>query len=95
MQVCHHFLITGRVQGVSFRYYAHRKALELNLVGWVRNRRDGKVEALACGNANDVLAFQHWLAQGPTLAQVTKVDTTPVPYQSFTQFTIQDGLFDD
>ncbi|MEK7991063.1 MAG: acylphosphatase, partial [Thiotrichaceae bacterium] len=75
MQICQHFFITGRVQGVSFRYYTHHKAVELGLAGWVRNLTDGRVEAVACGNASAIALFQSWLAQGPTLARVSHIET--------------------
>ena len=42
-----HLLITGRVQGVGFRYYMEYKARQFNIAGWVRNRRDGSVVLLA------------------------------------------------
>ena len=46
--VCH-YLVKGRVQGVGFRWYVHREAAALNLLGWVRNTEDGHVEVLASG----------------------------------------------
>jgi acylphosphatase len=91
MQICQHFFITGRVQGVSFRYYTRHKAIELGLVGWVRNLTDGRVEAVACGDARAMALFQNWLAQGSTLAKVTHIETKTLPYQQFDNFQILDS----
>lgn len=88
MQLCQHFLITGQVQGVSFRYYTKRKATELDLTGWVRNLTDGRVEIIACGSAGAMSTFQQWLIQGPTLARVTDVEVKTMPMQQFDNFQI-------
>jgi acylphosphatase len=65
--------IEGRVQGVGFRYWIERVAGELGLAGWVRNRRDGAVEALFCGAADDVAEMLERCRDGPPAAQVTAV----------------------
>lgn len=67
------FVIEGRVQGVAFRATTQRVATELGLAGWVRNRDDGAVEALAMGSEDQLAAFADWLWRGPRLAQVTAV----------------------
>ncbi len=92
MQICQHFLIVGRVQGVSFRYYTRHKAIELNLTGWVRNLTNGGVEIIACGEASAMASFQQWLAKGPTLAKVTNVETKTLPLQQFDSFKILDTI---
>ena len=69
--------IRGRVQGVGFRYSLHEEAVRLGLSGWVRNRRDGSVEALVQGPAPAVEAMRRWAAHGPPAARVTAVDATP------------------
>lgn len=69
-----HFRISGRVQGVSYRANAQHKARELGLVGWVRNCTDGRVEALARGDAGALKAFEAWLWQGPQFAEVSLVE---------------------
>jgi acylphosphatase len=66
-------LITGRVQGVGFRFYAQRKARELGLTGWVRNRRDGSVEAVIQGAPAAVEAMIAWARRGPSSAVVADV----------------------
>ncbi|MDQ6916967.1 MAG: acylphosphatase [Pseudomonadota bacterium] len=68
-------LIRGRVQGVGFRYALADEARARKLRGWVRNRRDGCVEAIVAGPAADVDAIVAWSRRGPAAAQVTAVDT--------------------
>lgn len=71
--VTRHLRIFGRVQGVGFRFSAQRKALELGVTGWVRNCRDGSVEAMAQGKAEAVEAMIAWARRGPASAQVSEV----------------------
>jgi acylphosphatase len=78
MNTCKHCLVSGRVQGVAFRYYTRKEALHLNLTGWVRNLPDGRVEVWACGEIAAVTKFCDWLSQGPTLAQVIDVQCQTV-----------------
>ena len=69
--------IRGRVQGVGFRYALADQARERHLCGWVRNRRDGCVEALVAGPAADVEALIAWAHRGPPAARVTEVTVEP------------------
>jgi len=74
--------ITGRVQGVSYRYWTHGEATRLGLSGWVRNEADGSVAALFAGPAADVASMVEICWQGPRMARVTGVQTTlaaPIP----------------
>ena len=66
--------VEGRVQGVGYRAYAADEALRLGLRGWVRNRRDGQVEALVEGDEKAVQAFVDWCARGSPHARVRSVD---------------------
>lgn len=66
-------LITGRVQGVGFRYWTERVARELGLTGWVRNRGDGSVEAVFTGSPDDVGEMLDRCREGPAPAAVTSV----------------------
>ncbi len=70
---CLHLLISGRVQGVGFRFGAAKVARDLGLRGWVRNLPDGRVEIMAEGERAKLQALRDWTAQGPPLAKVTEV----------------------
>jgi acylphosphatase len=65
--------IEGRVQGVGYRYWAEGAATALGLAGWVRNRRDGTVEALFAGPAGDVAQMLDRCHDGPPGSNVTVV----------------------
>jgi acylphosphatase len=71
-----HLRVTGRVQGVSFRAWTAEMAGSLQLEGWVRNRRDGSVEALLSGHPDAVDQMVKVCQQGPPDAQVEKVEIT-------------------
>jgi len=73
MMITRHLHITGRVQGVGFRFYTQRKAQELGVAGWVRNCRDGSVEAIVQGEPGAVDTMIAWARRGPPSAQVTGV----------------------
>ena len=63
-----------RVQGVFYRSSAQRYAQSLELTGWVRNLRDGRVELLACGEASVLAELEKWLEIGPEYAKVTNIE---------------------
>lgn len=66
-------LISGRVQGVSFRYYTRQKAAEVGVHGWVRNLMNGQVEAWVQGEAQAVARMVNWCRQGPPSARVDEI----------------------
>lgn len=68
-----HVTIDGRVQGVGFRAFVLRKASELGVKGWVRNRRDGRVEVVAEAERTALDKFLVALRRGPSAAMVTQV----------------------
>ncbi|MEO8566222.1 MAG: acylphosphatase [Betaproteobacteria bacterium] len=72
--IARRLVIAGRVQGVGFRYAFADEARMRGLGGWVRNRRDGRVEALVSGPAPDVDAMIAWARVGPPAARVSSVD---------------------
>ncbi len=82
------FLISGRVQGVSFRAYTKFEAQKLGLIGWVRNLGNGDVEALVCGDASAVNLLHEWLRRGPPLAKVLHVQADPSDDPDTTVFEI-------
>ena len=82
-------IIEGRVQGVFFRHHTHEKAFQLGVLGWVRNRRDGKVEAVLEGDRGRVDQLIQWLHRGPEEAQVRKVNVTWEPFTGeFEDFSV-------
>jgi acylphosphatase len=72
-ETCLHVRITGRVQGVAYRAWAQDQAEALGLSGWVRNCRDGNVEAVICGPRETVQAMIEACRAGPRLARVDEV----------------------
>lgn len=74
---CVRLSISGRVQGVYYRASCRAEAERLGLNGWVRNTRDGRVEALAEGPREAVDRLIDWCRQGPALAFVTGVEVSP------------------
>lgn len=74
MRVTRHLRIAGRVQGVGYRYALGAEAQANGISGWIRNRRDGTVEAVVQGDAQAVEEIIAWAKRGPTTARVTKVD---------------------
>ncbi|HVL77231.1 MAG TPA: acylphosphatase [Noviherbaspirillum sp.] len=68
-----HLKITGRVQGVGYRASFEAQARALRLRGWVRNRRDGSVEALVDGDEDAVAQMVGWAHEGPPAARVDAV----------------------
>lgn len=75
-------VITGRVQGVGYRDALKARAESLGVSGWVRNRRDGSVEAVLQGSRDAVEATLAWARRGPALARVSEVRTSPLDPQS-------------
>jgi len=69
-----HLRVEGLVQGVCYRASARDHAARLGLSGWVRNRSDGAVEAVAEGDAASVALFVAWCERGPPMARVERVE---------------------
>jgi acylphosphatase len=70
----HHVTIRGRVQGVGYRAWVEDEATACGLEGWVRNRRDGSVEAVFAGSAEAVTAMIEACRRGPSSARVDAID---------------------
>ena len=67
------YIISGRVQGVGYRFFAERVASQLGLRGYVKNLWDGNVEAYAIGEEAQLEEFRRRLAEGPRMSHVTAV----------------------
>jgi len=88
--VTRRYVVTGRVQGVGFRWFVEREAKLLALRGWVRNRYDGSVEVLACGTDEQLGRLYTKLRTGPPAARVDDVDVQDAPdYTESNTFQIE------
>ncbi len=74
--IARRYFISGRVQGVSFRYYTRQAARELEIAGEVKNLLDGRVEAIAQGDAEKIDEFERFIHSGPSMARVDNVEIT-------------------
>lgn len=81
-------IIEGRVQGVGYRASLAKEAMALGLYGWVRNCRDGSVEAYVDGDVQGIEAIVFWAKHGPPAAQVSNVTV-----ENFKNQTSSDGTF--
>lgn len=85
-----HVYISGRVQGVNYRYSTVQQAQKLGLTGWVKNLYDGRVEALFEGEEEIVEKMLSWCHEGPPMAYVTKVETFKKEYTGeFNTFSVR------
>jgi acylphosphatase len=85
-----HLIISGRVQGVGFRFSAYDEARELALTGWVRNLPNGDVEIVAEGSRKNLQMLAAWAHLGPPSAHVTEVREEWSDYiGEFTEFRIR------
>lgn len=84
-----HFFVSGKVQGVFYRANTRRKALELDLCGWVRNVPDGRVELQAFGELENLELLEKWLWEGPPAAQVENVESLVIPWQENQSFLVR------
>ena len=91
MRVARRYLISGRVQGVGFRYFAKDVAEREGVSGWVRNLPDGRVEALVEGEEEAVTRVERALWQGPGGARVAAVavDDTELPSGAYHGFSVR------
>ena len=87
--VARNVVVSGRVQGVFFRDSARREALRLGVTGWVRNRRDGAVEAHVEGTADAVAQLVLWCREGPSSADVEDLRVTEVEPEGHEGFEVR------
>jgi acylphosphatase len=76
MRVARRYIISGRVQGVGFRFFTEAAAMREGIDGWVRNLPDGRVEVAAEGDAEAMDRFERAVRHGPPAARVDDVDVT-------------------
>lgn len=88
MLVTIRLIVEGKVQGVFYRQSTREKAISIGIKGTVKNLSDGNVEIIATGTAEQLEQLIQWCNQGPPRAVVTKVSSTPLPLQPFTDFII-------
>jgi acylphosphatase len=90
MRVARKYLISGEVQGVGYRFFAQRVAARHQVVGYVRNLEDGRVEVLAEGALESVEGLKHDLAVGPQFGHVEQVEELNLePTGSYVSFRIE------
>ena len=85
------YVITGRVQGVGFRWFVEREAVQTGITGWVRNREDGSVEVMATGTPEEQRTLRSKLRQGPRAARVDMVQESSAPYLEAQSFRTEGG----
>jgi len=89
-KVARKFFLSGDVQGVGFRFFAQRAAARHQIVGYVKNLDDGRVEALAEGPARNVEAFKHELTTGPRFSSVDHIEEINLdPTGAYSSFRIE------
>ncbi|MHC9160390.1 MULTISPECIES: acylphosphatase [Exiguobacterium] len=89
MRVAKRLIVSGRVQGVGFRYFSQETAQRFGIKGWVRNLSDGTVELHVEGTANEVDAFQQALKDGNRFVGVERIEETEANDQEFRSFDIR------
>jgi len=89
-RIARRFFISGDVQGVGFRFFAQRAAARHQVVGFVKNLDDGRVEALAEGPAPSVEAFKNELATGPRYSSVDHFEEITIePSGAYSSFRVE------
>lgn len=90
MKIARKFIVSGIVQGVGYRFFTQRAAAKHQVVGYVRNLIDGRVEALAEGAAEAVEAFRNELVTGPRYSNVEGIEEiVDEPSESYSSFRIE------
>jgi acylphosphatase len=80
------WLISGRVQGVGFRFFVENKAIQIGVRGWVRNEDDGRVQVYATGTPDQLNQLAALLHQGPRMAEVRGVEEQEAAVQQLGSF---------
>ncbi len=82
-------IVRGKVQGVGFRYYTQKKALEFDVKGFVKNQPDGSVYIEAEGKSIDLETFVDWCRKGPMWSKVREFTISDIPVSGLTIFEIR------
>ncbi|MEE4256679.1 MAG: acylphosphatase [Bacteroidales bacterium] len=85
----HSIKVYGKVQGVGFRFYTQKTAVEMGVKGYVKNERDGSVYIEAEAPADIIESFLHWVSEGPEWARVDEMNVQDIPTQGFADFSIR------
>ena len=83
------YLVSGRVQGIGFREWVRRTARAQSVRGWVRNREDGRVEAVATAEADVLERFERTLRGGSAISRIESVESSDVDETPFSDFEIR------
>ncbi|MBI1940061.1 MAG: acylphosphatase [Acidobacteria bacterium] len=90
MKIAKKYLVSGRVQGVGYRFFAERVANQLGIHGYVKNLWDGNVEVYAIGDAASLEELKQHLAEGPRGARVSGVEESEEPVQrQYNRFVVE------
>ena len=90
--VCVRVFITGKVQGVGYCYSTVQEAQRLGVKGWVRNRLDGRVEAIFAGTEPLITQMLQWCDQGTRSAKVTDVSVEKLEPQIYQGFEVKETV---
>jgi len=83
-----HMFVSGRVQGVGFRFFTKYTAEQLNIKGWVKNLADGRVEIKSTGKEENIKKFINKIKKGSPLSEIKNVSIEYEPLEEFDSFEI-------
>ncbi|HEY7112178.1 MAG TPA: acylphosphatase [Thermoanaerobaculia bacterium] len=86
--IARRLVVSGRVQGVGFRFFAERAARELAVAGWVRNLPNGSVESVAEGEEDAIARYVERLREGPRMGRVTELRVEEIAVIGYRDFEI-------
>lgn len=89
MKQARHLTVSGKVQGVGFRYFAQMTAADHNIAGWTKNLENGSVAIHAEGNPDQINSFIETLKKGNHFAKVHQIQEEPASIETFTSFRIK------
>ncbi|WP_028023279.1 acylphosphatase [Enterovibrio calviensis] len=87
--ICIVAIVSGRVQGVGFRFHTAHEGLKRSLTGFARNEADGSVTVMMCGDEKNIEDLLAWLEKGPVTANVTGLTYERVDWQAIDGFSIR------